>query len=74
MENQQLVSLSRQYSSTPVGFGKIFLAQKNMTTLEQPLYSPDLAATDFHLFPRRDGSSLVLRNYECAGRAEKAFT
>jgi hypothetical protein len=43
MENQQLVSPSRQRSSKPVGFGKSFLAQNNMTTLEQPLNSPDLA-------------------------------
>jgi hypothetical protein len=52
MENQQLVSPSRQCSSKPVGFGKIFLAQNSMTTLEQLLYSPDLAPADFYLFPR----------------------
>jgi hypothetical protein len=36
MENQQLVSTSRQCSSTPVGFFKDFLAKNNVTTLEHP--------------------------------------
>jgi hypothetical protein len=36
MENQQLVSPSRQCSSTPVNFGKIFLSKNNITTLEHP--------------------------------------
>jgi len=31
---------------------KDFLAKNNVTTLEHPPYSPDLAAVDFYLFPR----------------------
>jgi Transposase. len=31
---------------------KDFLAENNMTTLENHTYSPDVAATDFYLFPR----------------------
>jgi hypothetical protein len=31
---------------------KGFLAKNNVTTLEHPPYSPDLAATDVYLFPR----------------------
>jgi len=30
---------------------KAFLAKNNVTTLEYPLYSPDLAPADFYLFP-----------------------
>jgi hypothetical protein len=30
---------------------KNFLSKKNVTTLEHPSYSPDLAAGDFYLFP-----------------------
>jgi len=30
---------------------KDFLAKNNVTTLEHPPYSPDLAAADFYLFP-----------------------
>jgi hypothetical protein len=53
MENQKLVSSSRQCSCTPVGFGQIFfLAMKNLTLLEHNPHSPDLAAADFYLFPR----------------------
>jgi hypothetical protein len=62
MENQQLVSPSRQCSSKPVGFGKTFLAPNNMTTLEQPSYSPDLAPADFYLFPRLK-SALKVRTF-----------
>jgi hypothetical protein len=49
MENQQLVSPSRQCSSTPVGFGQDVLA-KNMA--QHPQYSPDLTAANFYLFPK----------------------
>jgi len=31
---------------------KDFLTKNNMTTLEHPPYSPDLATTDFYLFSR----------------------
>jgi hypothetical protein len=30
---------------------KDFLSKNNMTTLEHPPYSPNLTASDFHLFP-----------------------
>jgi histone-lysine N-methyltransferase SETMAR len=33
-------------------FVKDFLAKNNVTRLEHPPYSPDLAAVDFYLFPR----------------------
>ena len=46
MENQQLVSLSRQCSSTPAGCGRFFLAKNNVTTLEHSPYSPNLAPSD----------------------------
>jgi hypothetical protein len=29
-----------------------FLAKKSITKLDQPLYSPDLAPSDFWLFPK----------------------
>ena len=32
-----------------------FLAEKNITVLEQPPYSPDLAPCDFFLFPKLKG-------------------
>ena len=32
-----------------------FLAERNVPTLEQPLYSPDLVACDFFLFPKLKG-------------------
>jgi hypothetical protein len=31
---------------------KNFLAKNNVTTLEHPAYSPDLAPVDFYMFPR----------------------
>jgi len=31
---------------------KAFLAKNNVMTLQHPLYSPDLAPVDFHLFPQ----------------------
>jgi hypothetical protein len=51
MENQQLVSPSRQCSSTPVGSVKDFLTKNNVTTLEHSSYSSHLAPADFYLFP-----------------------
>jgi hypothetical protein len=50
IETQQFVSLSRQCSSTQVGFGQGFLSKNNVTTLEHPPYSPDLAEADFYVF------------------------
>jgi hypothetical protein len=36
---------------------KDFLAKKNVTTLEQPQYSPDMSPPDFYLFPRIESAS-----------------
>jgi hypothetical protein len=38
---------------------KDFLAKSNVTTLEHPLYTPDLAPDDFYLFPQSAGSVLL---------------
>ena len=35
---------------------KDFLATSNVTTLEHPPYTPDLASDDFYLFPQTDGT------------------
>jgi len=45
MENQQLVSPSRQCSSTPIGFGQGFLSreQRDNTGASPPPFSPNLA-------------------------------
>jgi hypothetical protein len=47
MENELLVSTSRQCSSTPVAFGQMFLRKENVTTLEHAPYTTDLTAADF---------------------------
>jgi len=52
MEIQQFAFSFTQCSSTQVGFGQDFLAKNNVTTMEHPTYSPDLAAVDFFLFSR----------------------
>ena len=49
MENKQLVSLSRQYSSTPVGFDQAFLSKEQHGNTSA---SPDLDPADFYLFVR----------------------
>jgi hypothetical protein len=46
MEEQRLVSPSRQCSSTPVGFGKEFIAKNNVPTLNIA-HTSDLAPADF---------------------------
>jgi hypothetical protein len=51
MEKQRLVAPLRQCSSTPVGFGKEFIAKKNVPTLNIA-HTSDLALADFYLFPR----------------------
>jgi hypothetical protein len=49
MENQDLVSPSRQCSSTPVGFGLGFLNKKQReNTGASP--TPDLGPAEFYLF------------------------
>jgi hypothetical protein len=50
MKKQHLFSPFRQCFNTPVGFGKDFLANNDVTTLEIPQYSPDLFRTEFYLF------------------------
>jgi len=50
MENQHLISPSRQYSSTPVGFGQGFLNKEQCDNTEACPYSPDLAPADLYLF------------------------
>jgi len=47
MENQQLVSSSRQCSITPVGFGQGFLSKEQYDKTGPSHYSPDMAAADF---------------------------
>jgi hypothetical protein len=52
IENHQQVSPSRQWSSTPAGFGQgFFFVNEQCATLEHSPYSPDLAAADFYLLP-----------------------
>ena len=52
MEKQQLVSSSRQCSSTPVGFVHGFLSKEQRDNTGAPLHSPDLATAEFYLFSR----------------------
>jgi len=51
MENRQLVSPSRQCSSTPVGFGQGFLSKEQRDNTAASPYSPDLAPANLNLFP-----------------------
>jgi transposase len=51
MENKQLVSFDNAPTHRSVLF-KDFLAKNNVTALEYPPHSPDLAAADCCLFPR----------------------
>jgi hypothetical protein len=46
-----LVSPSRQCSSTPVGFGKEFIAKNDVPTMNIA-HTSDLVSADFYLFPR----------------------
>jgi len=52
VENQHLVSLLQQCSSTPVSSGEGFLSKNNLSTLEHPPYSPALAPAYSYLFPQ----------------------
>jgi len=51
MENQQLVSPSRQCSSTPVGFGHRFLSKEQSAITGAHLHTTDPAPANFYLFP-----------------------
>jgi transposase len=44
-----------------------FLAQKNVTTLYHPLYSPDLSPPEYFLFPKL---KMKLKGLHCADVAE----
>jgi hypothetical protein len=48
MENQQLVSPSRQCSNTPVAFVQVFLSKEQS---DNTAAFPDLAPADIYLFP-----------------------
>jgi len=48
MENHQLVSPSRQCSSTPVGFGQGLLSKEKCDNIAA---FPELAPADIYLFP-----------------------
>jgi len=50
MEKQQLVSPSRQCSSTPVGFGQEFLSKEQCDNTGLYSVPPELAPADFYLF------------------------
>jgi len=50
---------------------KQFLANKNVTVLEYPPYSPDLAPCDFYLFPK--GHVSAQRDPFCVGRKTAEF-
>jgi hypothetical protein len=45
-----------QSSSSKNKSKEVFLAIKQMTVLEHPAYSPDLAPSDFFLFPEDKGN------------------
>ena len=64
MENQQLVSSSRQCSSSPVGFSQGFLSKEQCDNTGTPLYSPDLATAYLYLFRRLKSALKGLRFYD----------
>jgi hypothetical protein len=56
---------SWQCSSTPVGFGQGFISQEQCdNTGSIPLYSPDLAAAEFYLFPQLKSALKGRRFYD----------
>jgi transposase len=56
MENQQLALLRDNAPAHWSVLVKDFLAKNNVTILEHPPHSPDLAPADFYLFPRLKSS------------------
>jgi hypothetical protein len=52
VEEEIMDSASRQCTSSQHPYLKQFLANKCIPVLQHPLYSPDLAPCDFHLFPK----------------------
>ena len=80
MENQQLVSNSRQCSITPVGFGEGFLSKVQRGNTAVSLIRPCSAFSWFLPVPSTEisveGTAILWcywHNYECNGRAEKVF-
>jgi hypothetical protein len=51
MENQKSVSPSLQCFRTPAVLVKDLVAENNVTVLEDPRYTSDVAPADFYLFP-----------------------
>ena len=51
-ENWRTNSWFLLHDDAPVGFDQEVLRKNEVTTLEHPPYSRDLASADFHLFPR----------------------
>jgi hypothetical protein len=52
MENQQLVSSSRQRSSTPVCVGQEFLSKEQCDNIRASPHSSGSPPADIYLFPR----------------------
>jgi len=52
MENQYLITPSRQCSSTTVGFSRGFLSKEQCDNIAASPYFPHLVPADFYLFPR----------------------
>ena len=52
MKNKNVVCLSRECSSTPVGYGQEFLSKEKCDNTVSPPYSPDLHPVDFCLYFR----------------------
>jgi histone-lysine N-methyltransferase SETMAR len=59
MENQQLFHPHDHVPEHQMVMVKDFLAKNNVTTLEHPPYTPDLAPDDFYLFPQVEGTVLL---------------
>jgi len=52
MEEQHLVSPSRQWSSISVGVGQGFIGKEQRDNIGASPTLPDLTPTDFYLFPQ----------------------
>jgi len=61
-ENQKLASSSLKCSRTPAVFVRDLLATHNVTILEYPRYTPDVAPADFYQF---SGLKLALTGRRC---------
>jgi len=72
MENQQVVSPSRQCSSTPVGFGQGFLIKEQYDDVGASPYPPGLAPAGFFHFPRLQSVLKGRRIRDAADTTENA--